>query len=302
MVKIDSDRRPILVTGGNGQLATSLSNLGGERVCRVGRPEFDFDRPETIKTVVESHNPSAIINAAAWTAVDLAEKEIACADAANRDGPAVLAAICAERNIPFIHISTDYVFSGEKGSPYTETDTVSPETVYGRTKAEGEQRVIKADPKAIILRTSWVYSAHGKNFVRTMINAGAKNPALKVVGDQCGNPTCSDDLAEAILAILAMIWRDGWKDEYAGIYHACGTGEATWHELAVFALECASKYGQPMPEITAIHTEDWPTPAKRPPDSRMDNRKLARIFGIHMPDWHDSVSATVDTIFANKAS
>ncbi|BCK76185.1 dTDP-4-dehydrorhamnose reductase [Acetobacter aceti NRIC 0242] len=293
-----SSKGPILVTGGNGQLATSLANLGGPRIDRVGRPEFDFAKPETIEAVLDAHKPVAVVNAAAWTAVDLAETEVAGAEAANCTGPALLAAACAKRNIPFIHVSTDYVFSGDKGSPYLESDPVSPETVYGRTKAEGEQKVLAADPKAIILRTSWVYSAHGKNFVRTMINAGAKNPALKVVGDQRGNPTSSDDLAEAILSIIALIERDGWKDQYAGIYHACGTGEATWHELAVAALENAVRHGQKMPEVAAIRTEDWPTPAKRPADSRMDNSKLNTVFGVKMPDWRQSVTRTVDTLFS----
>ncbi|GBR05151.1 dTDP-4-dehydrorhamnose reductase [Acetobacter oeni] len=302
MTSTDSDTRSILVTGGNGQLATSLANLGGEKIRRVGRPEFDFERPETIEATIKACNPAAIVNAAAWTAVDLAEKEVAGAEAANRDGPALLAAICAERNIPFIHVSTDYVFSGDKGSPYTETDAVSPETVYGLTKAEGERLVLRADPKAIILRTSWVYSAHGKNFVRTMISAGARNSVLKVVGDQRGNPTSSDDLAKAILAILALIEESGWKDEYAGIYHACGTGEATWHELAVAALEQAARHRQRMPEITSIRTEDWPTPAKRPADSRMDNSRLAQVFNVYMPEWRESVARTVDSLFAEKIS
>ncbi|NHN88471.1 dTDP-4-dehydrorhamnose reductase [Acetobacter conturbans] len=297
-----SDNGPILVTGGNGQLATSLANLGGSRIDRVGRPEFDFEKPDTIEAVLDAHKPVAVVNAAAWTAVDLAEQEVAGADAANCTGPALLAAACAKRNIPFIHVSTDYVFSGDKGAPYLESDPVSPQTVYGRTKAEGEQKVIAADPKAIILRTSWVYSAHGKNFVRTMINAGAKNPALKVVGDQRGNPTSSDDLAEAILSIIGLIERGGWKDDYAGIYHACGTGEATWHELAVAALQDAARHGQKMPDVSAIRTEDWPTPAKRPADSRMDNGKLDRVFGVKMPDWRVSVARTVDTLFSDKAA
>lgn len=297
-----ADQTPILVTGGNGQLATSLANLGGDRIDRVGRPEFDFEKPETIEAVLDAHKPSAVVNAAAWTAVDLAEKEVAGAEAANCSGPVLLAAACAKRSIPFIHVSTDYVFAGDKGAPYVETDPVSPQTVYGRTKAEGEVKILEADPKAIILRTSWVYSSHGKNFVRTMINAGAKNPALKVVGDQRGNPTSSDDLAAAILDIIGLIQRSGWKDDYAGIYHACGTGEATWHELAVAALEDAARHGQKMPEVTAIRTEDWPTPAKRPADSRMDNGKLDLVFGVKMPQWRESVARTVDELFADKAN
>lgn len=293
-----SSTGPILVTGGNGQLATSLQNLGNERIIRVGRPEFDFDHPDTIPTVVEKYKPSIVVNAAAWTAVDLAETELDGARRANTSGPAALAAACEKVGIPFIHVSTDYVFSGDKGAPYTEEDPTSPETVYGSTKAEGEQAVLAANVKSIILRTSWVYSAHGKNFVRTMINAGAKNPVLKVVGDQMGNPTSSDDLAEAILAIIALIERDGWKPEYAGIFHACGTGETTWHGLAVAALEDAAHHGQPMPEVNAIRTEDWPTPAKRPQDSRMDNTRLHRIFGVKMPQWRDSVARTVHRLFS----
>ncbi|MBS1097160.1 dTDP-4-dehydrorhamnose reductase [Gluconobacter sphaericus] len=296
-----SSTGPILVTGGNGQLATSLQNLGDERIIRVGRPEFDFDHPETIAVTVEKYKPSIVVNAAAWTAVDLAETEKNGADRANNTGPAALAAACAKADIPFIHVSTDYVFSGNKGTPYTEEDATSPETVYGNTKAEGEQAVLTSNIKSIILRTSWVYSAHGKNFVRTMINAGAKNPVLKVVGDQKGNPTSSDDLAEAILAIIALIERDGWKPEYRGIFHASGTGETTWHGLAVAALEEAAKHGQTMPQVNAIRTEDWPTPAKRPQDSRMDNSKLHRVFGVKMPDWRHSVTHIVHKLFSPEA-
>ncbi|QDH16898.1 dTDP-4-dehydrorhamnose reductase [Swingsia samuiensis] len=288
----------ILVTGGNGQLALSLAHLGGDHIIRVGRPEFDFDKPETISDVVKKYNPDAIVNAAAWTAVDLAETEKEGADRANNTGPTLLAKISAELDIPFIHVSTDYVFSGDKGSPYTETDPTSPQTVYGSTKATGEQAVLAQHNKSIILRTAWVYSAHGKNFVKTMINAGAKNPALKVVGDQSGNPTSSDDLAKAILDILNKISKEGWKDNYKGIYHATGSGDATWYELAVKALKEAEKHGQALPEITAIKTEDWPTPAKRPKDSRLDNSKLEKTFNVRLPNWHESVEKTVQSLFS----
>lgn len=301
MSRLAQNGGPILVTGGKGQLATSLVNLGGPRIRCVGRPGFDFDKPETLAATQDAIKPVAVVNAAAWTAVDLAETEAEGAARANATGPEELARLCAQRGIPLIQVSTDYVFSGDKGAPYVETDPVSPETVYGRTKAEGESKTLAANPKTIVLRTSWVYSAHGKNFVRTMLNAGAKNPALKVVGDQKGNPTSSDDLAEAILSILAVLEKDGWKDAFAGIYHACGTGETTWHGLAVAALQDAVPHGQKMPEVTAIRTEDWPTPAKRPADSRMDNSKLTRVFGVTMPAWQDSVRKTVDQIFAQSA-
>lgn len=301
MSRLAQNGGPILVTGGKGQLATSLVNLGGPRIRCVGRPDFDFDKPETIAATLNAIKPVAVVNAAAWTAVDLAESEQDGAARANATGPEELARLCAEHGIPLIHVSTDYVFSGDKGAPYVETDPVSPETVYGRTKAEGESKVLAANPKTIVLRTSWVYSAHGKNFVRTMINAGAKNPALKVVGDQKGNPTSSDDLADAILSILAVIEKDGWQDSFAGIYHACGTGETTWHGLAVAALQDAATHGQTMPDVTAIRTQDWPTPAKRPADSRMDNSKLTHVFGVTMPAWQESVRKTVHQIFAQTA-
>ncbi|WP_367160867.1 dTDP-4-dehydrorhamnose reductase [Kozakia baliensis] len=291
---------PILVTGGNGQLATSLERLGQEKVIRVGRPEFDFDRPDTIAATIEKYRPSAVVNAAAWTAVDLAETDIEGARRANETGPAELARACAQADIPLIHVSTDYVYAGDKGAPYVESDPVSPETVYGRTKANGEQAVLAANPKTIILRTSWVYAPHGKNFVKTMLNAGAKNPQLKVVGDQCGNPTSADDLAEAILSILAKL-EAGWRVEYAGIYHASGTGETTWHGLAVAALEEATKYGQAMPEVFAIRTQDWPTPAKRPQDSRLDCTKLEQTLGVKLPHWRESITRTVRQIFHAKA-
>lgn len=291
---------PILVTGGSGQLATSLAKLGGDRVVIVGRPEFDFDSPETIAQAFDRYRPSVVVNAAAWTAVDLAESEADGARRANETGPAQLATVCAEHEIPLIHVSTDYVYAGDRGVPYVESDAVTPQTVYGSTKAAGEQAVLTANPKSVVLRTAWVYAPHGKNFVRTMLNAGAKNPTLKVVGDQHGSPTNADDLASAILTIVEKI-RAGWQSSYAGIFHATGQGGTTWHGLAVAALEEAAKHGQAMPEVLAIRTEDWPTPARRPQDSRLDGSKLKNVFGIALPDWRDGVARAVKGHFAGKA-
>ena len=302
MTAVSATGGPILVTGGTGQLATSLVRLGGPRIRRVGRPEFDFDRPATIATGFAAIRPAAVVNAAAWTAVDAAETAPDGAARANRDGPEQLARLCAEAGIPLIHVSTDYVFDGDKGEPYVETDPTSPTGVYGRTKAEGEQAVLAANPRTIVLRTSWVYSATGKNFVRTMINAAEKNPTLRVVGDQHGAPTASDDLAEAILRILARVERDGWQDGHAGIYHAAGAGETTWHGLAVAALEAAGTHGRAMPEVIAIRTADWPTPARRPVDSRLDCDKLDRVFGVRLPPWRESLIRTVDELLAPPSS
>lgn len=288
---------PVLVTGNNGQLATSLRKLGGPRIHCVGRPDFDFDKPDSLQKTFDAIKPSAVINAAAWTAVDLAESEVEAATRANTNGPAELARLCATQDIPLLHVSTDYVFSGDKGAPYVETDPISPQTIYGRSKAVGEALALAANPKTMIFRTAWVYSAHGKNFVLTMLNAGAKNPVLKVVGDQKGNPTSSDDLAQALLSVLAFVEKNSWQDSFAGIYHACGTGETTWHGLAVAALQEANNHGQKMPEVTAIATQDWPTPAKRPADSRMDTGKLERTFGVSLPKWNESIKRTVQEFF-----
>ncbi len=302
MTGLRSEGGLVLVTGGNGQLATSLARLGGPRIHRVGRPAFDFDHPETVAASFATARPVAVVNAAAWTAVDSAETQQDGAARANRDGPEQLARLCAEAAVPLIHVSTDYVFDGDKGAPYLETDPISPTGVYGRTKAEGEQRVLAANPRTLVLRTAWVYSATGKNFVRTMIGAGARNPTLKVVGDQFGSPTAADDLAAAILQILARIEQDGWKPDYAGLYHATGSGDTSWHGFAVAALEAAARHGQAMPEVLSIRTADWPTPARRPADSRLDCGKLERTFGVRLPPWRDSLSRTVDELMGRSPS
>jgi dTDP-4-dehydrorhamnose reductase len=288
-------QRMILVTGGTGQVATELAQRAA--VHRAGRPDFDFDRPETIDAVFRNAAPTLVVNAAAWTAVDAAETNVDGALRANRDGPGRLAQLCAAAGVPLIHISTDYVFDGEKGAPYVETDAPSPTGIYGSSKLEGEQAVLAAGGQAVILRTSWVYAAVGKNFVRTMLGAALKTNTLKVVADQKGCPTNAGDLADAILAIAGRI-SEGWRPEYGGVFNAAGTGSATWFELAVASFKAAARHGRAMPTVTPITTADWPTPARRPADSRLDCSKLARVFGVALPDWQPSLVRTVDTIIA----
>jgi len=282
----------IMVTGGAGQLATAMEQEGGAVVRRVGRPNFDFDRHASIAETVQAIRPAFVVNAAAWTAVDAAEADPEAAGRANRDGPAALAALCADAGIQLIHISTDYVFDGNKGAPYTEADPTSPTGVYGATKLEGEQSVLAACPGAIVLRTSWVYSAVGKNFVRTMLGAAQKTDRLRVVGDQRGCPTAARDLAVAILAIVARL-REGWQDRYAGVFHAAAAGSTTWHGFAEALFQDATQYGRPAPTVEAITTADWPTPARRPPDSRLDCTKLAQVFDVRLTDWRSGLSRTV---------
>jgi dTDP-4-dehydrorhamnose reductase len=292
---------PILVTGGSGQVAQALGRLAQGRdmaAVVLGRPDFDFDDPRTILAAFASRPWRYVVNAAAYTAVDAAEADEAGAARANADGPEILATLCAQAAIPFIHISTDYVFDGAKGAPYLETDDTSPTGAYGRTKRDGELRVLKAGGQAIILRTAWVCSDTGRNFVRTMLAAGARLPKLRVVADQRGSPTAAADLAAAILDIIAIIERDGWQPRFGGIFHATGSGETTWHGLAVATFEEARRHGGPSPEVEAISTADWPTPAQRPADSRLDNGKLADTFGVALPPWRESLARMVDSLLA----
>ena len=287
----------ILVTGGGGQLALALAAAGGAAIRRVGRPELDFDRPDSVAEAFHAARPCLVVNAAAWTAVDAAESEPEAAMRANRDGPAALAALCEAAGIPLIHVSTDYVFDGAKGAPYVEEDPTSPTGVYGATKLAGERAVLAACSRAVVLRTSWVYSPTGKNFVRTMLGAAQKVPSLRVVADQQGCPTTAADLADAVLAVAARLL-GGWQPGWQGVYHAAGTGSTTWHGLAVATFEEAARHGHPRPEVVPIATADWPTPARRPADSRLDCGRLARVFDVRLPPWRPSLARTIDALLA----
>ncbi|MDR3533219.1 MAG: dTDP-4-dehydrorhamnose reductase [Rhodopila sp.] len=287
----------ILVTGGTGQLASALAAAPHVRV--IGRPAFDFDRPETIEAAFLAAAPRLVVNAAAYTAVDAAENDADAAYRANRDGPAILARLCTAADIPLIHVSTDYVFDGAKPAPYTETDPVAPQGIYGASKLAGDQAVMASGAKAIILRTAWVYAATGKNFVRTMLTVGKTRDRLTVVADQFGCPTSATDLADAILAIIARLDQTGWQPHYGGVFHAAGTGATTWHGLAVATFEEAGRHGAKVPEVAPIASADWPTPAKRPANSRLDCTRLYDVFGVRLPPWRESLARTVDTIFAS---
>jgi len=288
----------ILVTGGSGQLATAIAKAAPADVRVTGRPAFDFDRPETVAALFADDAPEFIINAAAWTAVDLAERETAAARRANETGPAQLAALCRRHGTKLIHISTDYVFDGTKGAPYLETDPVNPTGVYGATKLAGERAVLAALPDAVILRTSWVYAERGKNFVRTMLEAARHRDRLRVVADQHGCPTNADDLADAVLAVAESMQRPGAHT--GGIYHAAGSGETTWHEFACAIFAAAGPLGWKTPPVEPICTADYPTPARRPADSRLDCGKLAAIFGVRLPDWRPSLIRAVQAICASE--
>ena len=287
----------ILVTGGGGQLATALSRAGAGRVTVTGRPDFDFDRPDTLARAVQAHRPALVINAAAYTAVDAAEAAPDEAARANASGPGLVAACCREMGVGFVHISTDYVFDGLKGAPYREDDATCPTGIYGATKLAGERAVLDAHPDAVILRTSWVYATGGRNFLLTMLNAAKRGVRLRVVADQRGCPTNADDLAAATLAVAdRLLVRDGKEQALGGIYHAAGQGETTWHGFAVAIFGHAASHGWPAPAVEPIATADWPTPARRPPDSRLDCSRLADAFGVRLPDWRVSLGPAVAVV------
>jgi dTDP-4-dehydrorhamnose reductase len=295
----------ILITGASGQLGDALSSLAAARgvpVAAVSRPAFDFVVPASIDACFAAAKPWLVINAAAYTAVDAAESHVAEAQAGNHTGPLRLAQLCAAAGIPLVHVSTDYVFDGGKGAPYTEDDATNPAGVYGATKRDGEVAILATGAQAIILRTAWVYAAHGKNFARTMLNAARKTRTLRVVADQRGTPTAAPDLAAAILDIAVMIQKTGWDESYRGIFHATGSGETTWHGFAGAIFDAAAALGLDRPEVIAIATADWPTPAKRPADSRLDCSKLARVFGLRLPEWRASLPALVKTLMMMDAA
>lgn len=288
-----------IVTGGTGQLATALAAASPGRVRVVGRPEFDFDQPETLDAVFSAEPPTLLINTAAWTAVDAAEAAPEAAHRANAAGPARLAAMCRRNGTKLIHLSTDYVFDGAKAAPYTEIDPTSPTGVYGATKLEGEHAVLSELPEAVILRTAWVYAESGRNFLRTMLGAARKTDRLRVVADQRGCPTNADDLAQAVLAVAARITSPSAPQ--GGIYHCAGSGETTWHGFAEAIFAAAGPLGWPVPQIDPITTADWPTPARRPADSRLDCTKLHAAFAVRLPDWQPSLQRAVAHVCAAEA-
>jgi dTDP-4-dehydrorhamnose reductase len=295
---------PILITGSTGQLGVALGEAAaalGLALDRVDRPAFDFERPGSVAQVFAASAPALVVNTAAYTAVDAAEDDADAAFRANRDGPAELARLCEAAGIPLIHISTDYVFDGFKGAPYVETDVTSPQGVYGASKLAGEAAVLAGCSRGIVVRTSWLYSPTGKNFVRTMLAAGQRHGELRVVADQTGCPTSAPDLAEAVLGMAARLTGGGWEDRWAGVYHAAGTGGTTWHELANATFEAAARHGQAMPTLVPITTDEWPTRATRPPDSRLDCGRLAAVFGLRLPPWRDGLARTVEAIFTTAA-
>ncbi|MFG6082306.1 dTDP-4-dehydrorhamnose reductase [Paracoccus litorisediminis] len=280
----------LLVFGRNGQVATELARLAPEARF-LGRDEADLSDVAGCAALIAEARPAAIINAAAHTAVDRAESEPELAHAVNAEAPFVIARAAARLGVPFLHISTDYVFDGSGARPWAESDATGPLGVYGASKLAGERGVARAGGQWAVLRTSWVFSAHGANFVKTMLRLGAEREELRVVADQNGGPTPAADIASACLTIISAMCEDASR---GGVYHFAGAPDTSW---AGFAREIMDQAGLAC-RVDDIASCDYPTPARRPGNSRLDCSAIARDFGIARPDWRAGLSKILTEIEA----
>lgn len=279
-----------VVLGQSGQLAQSLAAhpvMAGAQF--LGRTQLDLANPEQAAARLRELEPSVVINAAAWTAVDQAEKDFDQARVLNAHAPAALARVCRELDIPFVHVSTDYVFSGEQGPAWKEDDPIAPVNAYGQSKAEGEAAVLSIGGRIAILRTSWVFSPFGNNFVKTMARLGKERDEVRVVSDQVGRPTYAPDLAEACVRMAAILQVE---PERAGIYHYANSGHVSWADVAQATFDELTRQGMKSARMVPIPTSDYPTPAKRPAWSTLDTTKIEAL-DIETPDWRGRIGACV---------
>lgn len=288
----------IAVTGKEGQVARSMLALGpemGVEIIAVGRPELDLADPASVLAALEAARPDVIVSAAAYTAVDKAETEQELAFAVNGAGSGAVAEAAARLGVPVLHLSTDYVFDGSKPDRYVESDPTGPTSAYGASKLEGEARVAAATADHAIFRTAWVYSPYGANFLRTMLRLGETRDALSVVADQLGCPTSAEDIACAMILAARKMVAD--RDEkYRGIFHLTGSGEASWADFAREIFRVAETHGRKPVVVTSITSDQYPSPVKRPANSRLSGEKLERVYGIVLPDWQASTARVVDAL------
>lgn len=283
----------ILVTGTSGQLARSLAVQAKARaeIVLVGRPDLDLENPATFAPVLKSVAPDMVINAAAHTGVDQQEDEPERAFRLNAEAPAELARLTRLAGIPIVHISTDYVFDGRSVRPYVETDTPNPQTVYGRSKLAGEDAVRAGNPDHLIVRTAWVVSRYGRNFVKTMLSLATTRDRLQVVADQFGNPTEAHDLADGLLAAAMIRRREGGFP--GGLYHLAGQGRANWYDLASHVFAVSASLGGPTAAVEPVGSDQWPAKAARPANSELNSDAFFSDFGYRAGDWKDRVQALV---------
>ena len=289
----------ILLLGANGQVGYELQRTLPAPLIALDIPDIDFSQPETLRDIVRTYKPRIIVNAAAYTAVDMAESDFERAFAINATAPGVLAEEAKALGACLIHYSTDYVFDGRKLVPYVETDPTGPLSAYGRTKLEGELAVAKCT-RNLTFRTSWVVGAHGHNFIKTMLKLAGERESLRVVADQFGGPTSAALLADFTAKVLAQMVDRPASDQRWGLYHLVAAGKTSWHGLARHVIERAGAMGLPLktkPDaVTPITTAEYPTPAKRPVNSRLDTSKLRSTFSLTPPDWSEGVNAVLERI------
>lgn len=296
----------VLIAGWQGQVASALVALVPSRddvsSFAVGRPALDLCELPTLQRAMSDADPDVIINAAAYTAVDEAETNEAAAFALNRDGARMLAKSAYDKGVPIVHLSTDYVFDGCLDRPYREDDSVGPQSVYGRSKLEGERAVIEANPRHVVLRTSWVYSETGSNFVRSMFEKARTSQPVDVVTDQIGSPTYAPQLAMSIMDVAARVAGCGEEDDLWGTYHVAGAGEASWYDLACEVMNASDRAGGPRTEVNPILAQSYPNVAPRLANARLDCTKLRDQFGIRMDDWRHGVRDCVVNLVTSSSS
>lgn len=285
----------ILVTGVDGQIGGELMDLGieGCELVPADRGCLDLSNQRSIEGAYSRIAPDLVVNCAAYTAVDKAEDEPDLAFSVNAEGVRHLARLCGQTGIPLIQVSTDYVFDGTKTEPYLPSDPVRPLGVYGASKEAGERAVRELCPSHVILRTSWVFSARGNNFVKTMLRIGEKTDTLKVVADQLGNPTSARDVARAIAAVVK---KDQSGEASWGTYHFCNRGTTTWHGFAQAIFEIAKRKRRHLPSVEAISTSDYPSAAARPANSVLNTNTFSRTFHYEPRSWHEALGEVMDEL------
>ena len=288
----------IAVTGTTGQVVTSLIERGtaaGHEVIAIGRPALDLADPASVVRALSAAAPDVIVSAAAYTAVDKAEGESDLAHAVNGAGPGAVGQAAKALGVPLIHISTDYVFDGMLNRPYVESDPTGPTGVYGASKLAGERAVLEGHDNSAVLRVAWVYSPFGVNFVKTMLRLAADRDELGVVGDQVGNPTSALAIADGIIQVATnMVSND--NPELRGVFHMTAPGDASWADFAQAIFAASAAHGGPTAAVRAIGTADYPTPATRPANSRLDCGLIAHVHGVTLPEWRTSLDDVMDRL------
>lgn len=302
---MDGKARRMVVTGREGQVVRSLRERGSLdgrfEVIALGRPTLDLDDPDGIGAAFQQVQPDVIISAAAYTAVDRAETDEAAAHVINAVAAGRIGAAAALLGVPVIHLSTDYVFDGEKPEPYVETDLVGPTSAYGRTKLAGERAVAEATGNHAILRTAWVYSPFGRNFLKTMLQLAESRDHINVVDDQVGNPTSALDIADGILAVAGNLLQSD-APLLRGTFHMTASGAASWADFATEIFSASARHGGPRAEVGRIPSSAYPTPARRPANSRLDCGKLERTHGVRLGEWKQATAETVERLVKDNAA